>query len=90
MLTVDRLKIDHVSTCEKILEYIKNTIKTAHVKGAVIAVSGGVDSAVALTFTVKALEPKNVMALTLPERDITPKTDVDDVMRLCAALDVTC
>ena len=48
MLTVDQLKIDHGDTCEKILEYIRNTIKTAHVKGVVIAVSGGVDSAVAL------------------------------------------
>ena len=30
------------------------------------------------------------MALTLPERDVTPKTDVDDVMRLCEMLGVTC
>ena len=90
MLTVDQLKIDPVNTCEKIIEYISNTIKTAQVKGVVVAVSGGVDSSVALVFTVKALGPRNVTALTLPERDITPKTDVDDVMRLCAVLGVTC
>ncbi|MCX6655244.1 MAG: NAD+ synthase [Candidatus Bathyarchaeota archaeon] len=90
MLTVDQLKIDPVNTCEKIIEYIRNMIKTAHTKSVVVAVSGGVDSSVALMFTVKALGPRNVMALTLPERDITPKTDVDDVMRFCAVLGVTC
>jgi len=90
MLTVDQLTINYVTTCEKILEYIRNTIKIAHVKGVVIAVSGGVDSAVALMFAVKALGPRNVMVLTLPERDVTPKNDVDDVMRLCAVLGVTC
>src|SRR4030043_1800629 len=90
MLTVDQLKIDPVNTCEKIIEYISNTIKTAQVKCVVVAVSGGVDSSVALVFTVKALGPRNVTALTLPERDITPKTDFDDVMRLCAVLGVTC
>jgi NAD+ synthase len=90
MLTIDQLKIDYANTCEKILEYIRNTIKNAHAKSIVIAVSGGVDSAVALMVTVKALGPRNVIALTLPERDITLKTDVDDVMRLCAVLGVTC
>jgi NAD+ synthase len=90
MLTVDQLKIDYAITCEKILEHIRNTIKIAHVKGVVIAVSGGVDSAVALMFAVKALGTRNVMVLTLPERDVTPITDVDDVMRLCAVLGVTC
>jgi NAD+ synthase len=90
MLTIDKLIIDPLKTSEKIIEYLRDTIKIAHVKGAVVAVSGGVDSVVALTLTVKALGPRNVMALTLPERDVTPQTDVNDVIRFCATLEVTC
>jgi NAD+ synthase len=90
MLTIDKLNIDALKICEKIVEYLRDTIKNANVNTAVVAVSGGVDSAVALNFTVKALGPRNVIALTLPERDVTPQTDVNDVTRFCATLDVTC
>jgi NAD+ synthase len=39
---------------------------------------------------VRAIGSENVTALTLPERDITPKTDVEDVIRLCEEFEVTC
>ncbi len=55
-----------------------------------VAVSGGIDSATALAASVKAFGPENVTALTLPERDITPNADVDDVIRLCETVGVTC
>jgi NAD+ synthase len=34
--------------------------------------------------------PKRVTALTLPERDVTPKQDIDDVMQLVTEFGLTC
>jgi NAD+ synthase len=90
MITTKQLEIDTAKTEKLVTEFIKNTLKTAHITRSVVAVSGGIDSAVALAATVKALGSQNVTALTLPERDITPQSDVDDVMRLCEAVGVTC
>jgi len=90
MITIEQLKIDPNNAETRVTEFIKNTLKKAHLTKSVVAVSGGIDSAVALAATVRALGPENVTALTLPERDITPQDDVDDVMRLCEAVGVTC
>ncbi len=90
MITITQLKIDPMKIQSRISEFIKNTLKTAHKERIIVAVSGGIDSAVALAASVKTLGAENVAALTLPERDITPKTDVKDVIRLCKAFRVTC
>jgi len=90
MITIEKLKIDPVKTERMVKEFILNNVKSASLDGAVVAVSGGIDSAVTLVLSVKALGPERVTALTLPERDITPKNDIDDVIRLCKEIDVTC
>jgi NAD+ synthase len=90
MITITQLAIDPKKTQKKISEFINNTLKTAHQEKVIVAISGGIDSAVALVAAVKDLGTENVTALTLPERDITPKTDVEDVMRLCEMFEVTC
>jgi NAD+ synthase len=90
MINVEQLQIDPAISQTKIAEFIKNALKTSHQNGVVIAVSGGIDSAVALASSVKALGPDKVIAVTLPERDITPQTDVEDVMQLCEIFGVTC
>lgn len=69
---------------------MRQQIKISGQKGAVISVSGGIDSSVVLNLATMALGPKNVRALTLPMRDITPESDITDVMRLAEMLDVTC
>ncbi len=90
MITVEQLRIDPAETERKIIDFIKTQVKSAALDGVVVAVSGGIDSAVALAASVGALGRSHVTAITLPERDITPKSDVDDVMRLCEGLGVTC
>jgi NAD+ synthase len=90
MITIKQLQIDPAKTELLVTEVIKNSLKQAHITKSVIAVSGGIDSAVALAATVKAIGAPNVTALTLPERDITPQGDVDDVMQLCEIFGVTC
>ncbi|UCH57898.1 MAG: NAD+ synthase, partial [Candidatus Bathyarchaeota archaeon] len=84
------LKVDTQKIVEKITDFISSYIKKSGLKGAVVTVSGGIDSAVALALTVKALGSEKVRAVTMPERDITPEGDITDVMQLAEALDVTC
>lgn len=90
MITIEQLTIDPTKTQAKIEDFLQNIIKTTHQERVIVMVSGGVDSAVALASSVKALGSEKVTALTLPERDITPKIDVEDVIRLCEMLGVTC
>lgn len=51
---------------EKIVKFIKETFKQQGFTKAIVAVSGGVDSATSLILTVKALGEANVYTLQLP------------------------
>lgn len=90
MVTFKDLAINCGKTESKITEFIAENVRKAGVKGAVVAVSGGLDSAVALSLTVKALGREKVTAVTLPDRDVTPQRDIVDVMQHCGSLGVTC
>jgi NAD+ synthase len=90
MVSVKDLAINCGKTERKITEFIAESIRKAGVKGAVVAVSGGIDSAVTLSLTVKALGREKVTAITLPDRDATPECDIMDVMQHCGGLGVTC
>jgi len=46
--------------------------KNIHKRGLVVAMSGGIDSSVSAALCVKALGPKKVFGLLLPERDSDP------------------
>ena len=90
MVTLKDLSINCQKIEPKIIEFIQNNIRNANLKGAVVSVSGGIDSAVTLHLTVKALGPENVTAITMPERDVTPERDIMDVMLHCRELNLTC
>jgi NAD+ synthase len=66
--------------CEREIERITASIreqvhKTLRRKGAVVAVSGGVDSSVAASLCVQALGKERVLALLLPEEDSSGETN---------------
>jgi NAD+ synthase len=90
MITIAQLSIDPTPIAKKVGDFITRSVESAHLSGTVVAVSGGIDSAVALSATVKALGKSKVKAITLPESDITPPEDIEDVMYLCDSLHVTC
>ena len=90
MLNIASHRINTEKTTKKLASFISREIKRSGLNGALVAVSGGIDSAVALVLTVRALGPERVRALTLPERDITPARDIADVMSLVSSLGVTC
>jgi NAD+ synthase len=55
-------------------KFIKNQIVGFKKKGAVLGVSGGIDSAVALTLCVQELGKENVYGLLLPEIESAPSS----------------
>lgn len=57
---------DANKTSEEIIEFIRNYYKENNLKGAVIGISGGKDSAVVSGLFVKALGKENVVGLWLP------------------------
>ncbi|MFT7184487.1 MAG: NAD+ synthetase [Oceanicoccus sp.] len=56
--------------------------KNHQIQKAVIGLSGGLDSAVALWIATRAFGPKNVTALILPETKITPAIDIEHAKAL--------
>ncbi len=90
MLNLTSHRIDTEKTTAKLIHFIREEVERSGLNGALVSVSGGIDSAVALALTVRALGPERVRAITLPERDITPDRDIADVMSLVRSLDVTC
>lgn len=72
----DHLKKELEIDCQKeearIIEFIRKTIRSLHRNGAVIGLSGGLDSSVCAYLLEKALGKGKVLALLLPERDSAP------------------
>lgn len=66
---------DAAQETERLVAWIRETILTTLKReGAVVGVSGGVDSATVLHLTVRALGPDRVIALMLPDRDSNPES----------------
>ncbi|MBS1921539.1 MAG: NAD(+) synthase [Bacteroidetes bacterium] len=58
------------ATAEALIQKLRNDILvTLKRKGAVIGISGGIDSSVSFALAVKALGPEKVIAIMLPEKD---------------------
>lgn len=65
----------------------KDIFKTLRRKGAVIGISGGIDSSVTLALAVKALGAENVIGIMLPEKDSNPES-LDLALQLAAKFNV--
>jgi NAD+ synthase len=68
-----------------IVEFIKDQVEAAGARGAVLGLSGGLDSATVAFLAVRALGPDRVFAILLPEAGVTPGRDVEDA-RLVASI----
>lgn len=73
--TFDRHVLD--INCASVIKRIEQTLREQigrqlHRRGAVVGVSGGVDSAVCVALAVRALGPERVVGLLMPERDSSP------------------
>lgn len=61
---------DIEAVCNEIIAKLKNDVaKNLQRRGAVIGISGGIDSSVCLALSARAFGPNNVTAIMLPEKD---------------------
>lgn len=70
----DVLGLDRSSEAERIVTFIKDQIKSLHRKGVVIGLSGGIDSALSASLSVRAVGRENVLALLLPDKESSPQS----------------
>ncbi len=61
------LRVDYRKAEKVIISFIKDTVQSANANGVVLGLSGGSDSSVATALAVKALGPRKVRAVTLPD-----------------------
>ncbi|MBR3512338.1 MAG: NAD(+) synthase [Clostridia bacterium] len=60
------MRFDAKREAENVINFVKDYYKKNHLKGAVIGISGGKDSAVVAAIMVKAIGKENVVGVTLP------------------------
>jgi NAD+ synthase len=75
MLSADVLAIDCAAEVARITARLRSAVGVElRRRGAVVAVSGGVDSAVCAALAARALGPGRVLALLLPEPESSPQS----------------
>jgi NAD+ synthase len=78
---------DHLD--RRIIEFIKTGVDDAGADGAVLGLSGGIDSALTACLATAALGPERVMAILLPESGVTTPQDIADARRLSRTLHIS-
>lgn len=68
------LALDVETEADRIAEQIVSYTQRVRRKGAVVALSGGIDSSVTAGLCVRALGPERVFGIHMPERDSSPET----------------
>jgi len=68
----DIIKLDPETAANRICDFMIQQIHNMHRDGMVIGLSGGVDSALAASLSVKALGKDKVFGLILPEKESNP------------------
>lgn len=69
------LNLDPQQEIDRLVEFIRSSVhEKLHRQGAVVAISGGIDSAVVMALCARALSPERVLGLLLPERESSPES----------------
>ena len=69
----DSINIDPVKEVEEITSRLKESVaKKLKKRGAIIGISGGIDSSIVLALCAKAFGPERVLGVMMPESDSNP------------------
>ena len=75
----DKMKIDPSRTASAIVKFMRKQFRIRKKSKAIIGLSGGIDSAVVLALTVKAIGADNITAVEMPYKKVTPLKNMGDV-----------
>lgn len=81
------LDLDWGRIIDDVESFVKNYVEGSRASGAVIGLSGGVDSSVTLTLLVRALGAEKVLGLIMPT-EFTPRQDIEDAMWLAEKMGI--
>ncbi|MBM4466749.1 MAG: NAD(+) synthase [Chloroflexi bacterium] len=86
-MPTSELTIDAASTVTQLEEFIRVKVDHLQREGAVVGLSGGIDSAVVAALAARALRPEKVLALLMPDRD-SARASRRDALRLADRLGI--
>jgi NAD+ synthase len=71
---MDELQIEPAIVADELAAFIRRAVEDFRRDGVVVGLSGGIDSAVVAILAVRAMTPRRVLGLILPERDNAPES----------------
>lgn len=82
--SADTLKLDAQAEIERICDWIRQVVgKDLRKRGAVLGLSGGIDSSVTAALSARALGKGKVTGIFMPEHDSDPESDRPSCRALC-------
>ncbi len=84
----DSLRVNSASAERKLASFIAKKVRDAGAKGVVLGMSGGIDSSVVAALCAKALGPKKVLGLWLPESKAADPQDALDAREVAEKLGI--
>jgi len=84
---MEELTIDAASLTIQLEEFIRMGVDNLRREGAIVGLSGGIDSAVVAALAAQALGPEKVLALLMPDRD-SARTSKRDALKLVQGLGI--
>jgi NAD+ synthase len=79
-------ELDLSSVRRRVVAFIKRKVEESQAEGAVLGISGGIDSAVTAYLCVEALGSRRVTGLIMPDLRATPDEDVEDARLVASEL----
>jgi NAD+ synthase len=70
----DVLRLDAAREADRVCEAVRTQMRDLRRRGAVVGVSGGIDSSVCAAICARALGPERVLAVFMPEADSDPES----------------
>ncbi len=78
----ESLEIDVEKVKNRIIDFIQEKTEEANAEGAVIGLSGGLDSSTITYLSKEALGQENVLGIFMPEKGVTEEKDFEDVEKI--------